>query len=161
MAILIFTRLANYHGQELKVIRLDTTHTNSRRELLWPAGVLWDVETELLPEETLQIIDTAQYPGQVLHYPGWRLCRYLPFGSGGSYTTALTMYCDLNGLRGVTAHTGSFHSKTLGCRQGFPVHFSLGPEEHINVVGLCTIEMGDPPHAWDGPYPLVSLFPRR
>ncbi len=139
--------------------RLGVAHMHSRKELLWPARVLWDVDVELRPRESLQIVDTAQYPGQVLHYPGWRRCRYLPLEIGGRYATGLTVYCDANGCSGMSTHVGSGTDRTLGCQQGLPVHFALGHDERVDLVALCTIEMGDPPCAWYGPYLLVSSCP--
>ena len=96
--------------------------------------VMWDKELHFAGGQSHYILETVSERRQVQNYPGWRLCKYLPFLDDGGYISGLTMYCNGHGITGMIAHG---QSKTLiGQCEGCPIHIYLQPNERIVSVWL-------------------------
>jgi hypothetical protein len=134
------------------VIRIAFDHEDDNMNPRWARRGLWDVEPQLSDDQELRIIDTAAHPGQILFYPGWRRLNYLSLDHCGCQATGLTVYCIDGGMAGMILHGKS--DRAVGCRQGFPVHFSLQLGERIAFMSILTFNSKD--RARLGPFLLVS-----
>lgn len=135
----------------------DRSAATSASSAPWPQRALWDIPRAApsYPQE-LQIVDAARCPSQLLHYPGFRLCQHLPLQQAdGRYADGLTVHCGDGSIAGITAHFGESSSRTIGHRQGIPLHFRIQPRERITFVAVRTINAPD--YAYFGPFLLVSL----
>jgi hypothetical protein len=106
--------------------------------------VLWDREVHFTSTQSTQILEyIGEYLNEYLekgppvrHYPGWRLCNYLPFVDGTSYITGLIIYCDGHAITGMITYGES--SVLVGCREGCPIHLPLQQNERITSVWVRT-----------------------
>ncbi|KAK1763556.1 hypothetical protein QBC33DRAFT_240607 [Phialemonium atrogriseum] len=104
---------------DLKVIRLSFDYIEDTRTSIQPAMAIWNIDSRLFDNAVLRIVDTlavsmrvvfstrlgqTQRLSQLLHYPNWRLCQYLPLQSGRCYAAGLSVYCDFGGVKGIIAH---------------------------------------------------------
>ncbi|OAA56714.1 hypothetical protein SPI_07721 [Niveomyces insectorum RCEF 264] len=115
----------------------------------WPARALWNTDTELPVRGDLVVADTERLPGHLLHYPGRRLCQFLPLQLHGVAATGLTVYCKYSGICGMTAHFGgdgvsdSQQQRHIGWRRGMPIHMALVADERIVFLSLRVSETLD------------------
>ncbi|KAK0634681.1 hypothetical protein B0T17DRAFT_611650 [Bombardia bombarda] len=119
---------------DLKVIRVGFGDIEYMRSMAVPDQALWDIDPELIKDNELRITQFLQLPNQVLYYPKWRFCHYLPLTDSGVYATGLTVYCHASGITGIKAH-GEMN-RTIGSCYGNPMYFHLQPGERIILVAL-------------------------
>ncbi|KAL8380636.1 hypothetical protein RB595_005080 [Gaeumannomyces hyphopodioides] len=146
---------------DFKVVRVDylpCMDAHGQRDLTPPAKALWDVNPDSvnLGLAKKRIVDMSAYPAQILHYPGWRLCRYLPLighhGNEAGDSTGLTLHCHSCGIAAITVHYKKGESYTVGNKEGgLPLYFNLGPRERVDFVAVCAIE-----ETFQGPYFMVN-----
>ncbi|KLU90714.1 hypothetical protein MAPG_10566 [Magnaporthiopsis poae ATCC 64411] len=141
---------------DLKVVRVDyLPHMDaySRQDPSPPSKALWDVDpdsSQFKLATTKRIADCSWFPVQVLHYPGWRPCCYLPLiGSlgGGGDATGLTVHCfQTGGTSAITVHYETGASRTSGDKtRGLPLYFNLGPSERVDFVAVGAPECIEDP----------------
>jgi hypothetical protein len=140
------------------VLRIGYSDMGGSNLLLWPERAFWDVDPEIFNHGGMapRIVDLGQQPPlQLLYYPKWRLCKYLPLEKDNRYTNGLTVYCTVRGIVGIVAHHACADER-IGSLDGYPMHFSLGSEERIVLVCLMTI---GPAHRKSvlGPFLLVRI----
>lgn len=106
----------------------------------FPTRALWNPEPPA--DGDLAVIDTTRRPGRLLHYPGRRLCRFLPLQLGDRLATGLTVHCTARGIVGMTSHFGgdglltSEAQQHIGVPGGVPVHIVLKDGEHMQFLAL-------------------------
>ena len=97
--------------------------------------VMWDKHFEFIISRSHYILDTVAPISQIMNYPGWRLCKYLPLvDDNGVGISGLTMYCNGHGVTGIVAH--GQNETQIGRRQGCPIHFILQPDERVISIWL-------------------------
>lgn len=80
------------------------------------------------------ILDTTAKVSQIRNFPGWRLCKYLPFVDETGFISGLTMYLNGHGVTGVVTHGQA--QRQIGQCQGCSIHLFLQQNERIVSVWL-------------------------
>ncbi|KAH8804581.1 hypothetical protein F5884DRAFT_884180 [Xylogone sp. PMI_703] len=100
-------------------------------------SVFWDKDLYFPRASFHQMVDTIS-PARVRNFPGWQMCHYLPLYNGGIYISGPTMYCEGYGVTGITAHSDSQPSRSIGKCYGVPIHFYFRPNERIVSMWVRT-----------------------
>ena len=99
---------------------------------------MWDEECAFSPglQYTAAVADRVNSPP--LFYESWCLYEYLPFGDNRDYITGLTAYTATLGMGISGLATKGSRSKSIGLKEGVPLHFPLRHDERIVAVWSCT-----------------------
>ncbi|KAK5996553.1 hypothetical protein PT974_01889 [Cladobotryum mycophilum] len=106
---------------DLKVLSLRSPTSTSESLIASPSRALWDVVPGQSVQGDSHIAQMHPSSGQLTHYPGWRLCRYLPFQYDDQLAKDITVYSDFNGTNQILVHGKHYEFRAAAYPIGYQI----------------------------------------